>query len=129
MGVYGQVFSRTLERVAAKSCMTDSSKWLPFVIHSQDTAEITRVLFRNWLSEQIKIELAKGLQEQKNIDELYERSENLCYLVALLHDIGKLTLAFQSKIAPKIENQIEFFQSIGIEISKPAEFMRKLIYF
>ncbi|MBQ9903445.1 MAG: CRISPR-associated helicase Cas3' [Synergistaceae bacterium] len=116
------MFSHTLERAAAKSCVTDSSKWLPFVIHSQDTAGIIRKFFSDWLPEQIRNELAKGLQEQNNIEKLYERSENLCYLVALLHDIGKLTLAFQSKIAPKIENQIEFFQSIGIEISKPAEF-------
>ena len=107
---------KNFDTIAAKSCHEDKNKSLSFKTHASDTAGIIEKLYQYWLSENIK----NYLTEQLNLSCVFEKADrlncNLCRLIALLHDIGKLTPAFQSKIARNIENY-----DIGLEISHISE--------
>ena len=104
-------FSKSLCNIAAKSCHNDRTEWLPFVIHAIDTAGIIKHLFNRWLPEQIR---HKTLQVLKYPQECFELS-------ALLHDIGKVTPAFQGKISGSIEGHTELLHRSGLEISHQIE--------
>jgi len=103
--------------IAAKSCYEDKNKSLSFKTHASDTAGIIEKLYQNWLSENIK----NYLTEQLNLSCVFEKADrlncNFCRLIALLHDIGKLTPAFQSKIAQNIENYTSMLSDNGLDIS------------
>ena len=100
----GRKFSESLSVIAAKSCRSDKTRWLPFVVHAIDTTGIIEKLFNKWLPEHVRNELSTTAEFPK--------------LIALLHDTGKITPAFQNKIAYNIEGQAELLHSNGLEITK-----------
>ena len=112
-------FSKILSSMAAKSNRSDSKYWLPFIVHASDTAGIIKKLFNKWLPEHIITELSNGINEND-----YKRTLDLCILIALLHDTGKLTPAFQSKIYRSIENYAETMQKFGLNVTNIGEALR-----
>ena len=103
-----------MNALAAKSDRTDKSKWLPLIIHANDTAGVIKMLFNQWLPDQVKNELLKNIP-------LHIASPNdtrrFCELIALLHDVGKITPSFQNMIAKNIENHADHMYSLGLDIS------------
>ncbi|MBQ9374935.1 MAG: hypothetical protein IJU04_01165, partial [Ruminococcus sp.] len=87
-----------LLKMAAKSCREDNSKWLSFVTHSFDTAAVMDRLFLLWISQHDREYIARQLKKDTNLDESINTAQRVCRLVALLHDIGKLSNEFQCKI-------------------------------
>ena len=82
-------FSRELKSMIAKIGKKgeDSGKWLPFWLHSLDTAAVMDYLTGGRYASVAEI---CGLK--------YEEFCRLCRLAALLHDIGKVTTSFQGMI-------------------------------
>ena len=103
----------------AKSCKDNSMMWLPFKVHSYDTAGIIERLFNHWIPDSLRQYISKGLSVNSSKDNSEDVAFNFCRLMALLHDTGKLTPAFQSKIAPniygysdKLENRLFYYKSV-----------------
>lgn len=72
--------------------------WLPLTIHLEDTMNVSRWLFVNWLSESQRELCIQGLRGCGNRKDV--RTDLACDLTAFLgaiHDIGKATPAFQAK--------------------------------
>ena len=102
-------FSNQLSVMAAKSSKSDENKWLPFWMHSLDTAYIVKKLMRRWIPESVyRVAEAEGLSGPE--------FEKLMFFLGLVHDIGKLTTDFQSKIAENIADYREKVESNNIGI-------------
>ena len=99
--------------LAAKSSTSDKAKWLPLTVHASDTAGIIKKLFSLWLPDHVKNELAKNIHPQGDNGCVMR----LCELTALLHDIGKITPAFQNMIAKNIEKHAERMITLGLDVS------------
>lgn len=109
---------------AAKSSRQSPGLWLPYSVHLRDTAEIMQRLWNEWLPASVQERTAKALNLSADPDEAVSRACDYCRLLALLHDIGKLTPAFQLKIAAGIPAYAERLQSAGIcltGLAEPAE--------
>ena len=52
---------QNIDIMAAKSCENDPSKWLSFVTHSNDTADIIEQLFEKRLSDNERLFIAQNL--------------------------------------------------------------------
>lgn len=107
-----------LRKMAAKSCREDNSKWLSFVTHAYDTASVINRLFDHWLSEHEREYLASQLGINIPLDECTDMIRRILRSAALLHDTGKLTHSFQSKITDNIEGHAELLYSEGIKLDK-----------
>jgi CRISPR-associated helicase cas3 len=70
--------------------------WLPLLQHLKDTKNVTNFLWEHWLSEGQREIVNSSLELKDN--EFLEGNE-LALLLALTHDIGKATPAFQTKKA------------------------------
>ena len=94
----------------AKSGSGTQDEWLPVWTHLMDTAGIMELLLTQWLPQRHK----GHLEESEWIQ--------VCTFLALIHDIGKFTPVFQSKITathPECTGMLEHF---GWEIPKQTEF-------
>lgn len=72
--------------------------WLPLTVHLEDTMNVSRWLFANWLSESQRELCSQGLRGSGNRENV--TTDLACDLAAFLggiHDIGKATPAFQTK--------------------------------
>lgn len=72
--------------------------WLPLTVHLEDTMNVSRWLFANWLSESQRELCSQGLRGCGNRKDV--TTDLACDLAAFLggiHDIGKATPAFQTK--------------------------------
>lgn len=88
--------------LAAKSDYDDGSKWLPLWMHCRDTAGVMSYLVRHWVPQSVI--LASGLDS----DSFHRTAVFLAYV----HDIGKASALFQSRITeklPEIRNRIDDF--------------------
>ena len=85
-------FSPELTAVMAKSDGEGGALWLPFRMHSLDTAGIMERLADEWLPDSVRDYLA-GLCGGA------DTARRLMVFCALVHDIGKTTPVFQAKIA------------------------------
>ena len=103
--------------IAAKSDRENPILWLPFSIHSSDTAEIMERLFHHWLPDSVKRIISDSLAGGFDSESRDDITVNYCRLLAFLHDIGKLTPAFQYKIAPHISGYSEKMINSGIDLS------------
>ena len=83
-------FSPRLAAVAAKSDPESRTHWLPFWMHSLDTAGIIERLARGWLPASTFDYLCAACGAETLIP--------LLIFIALVHDIGKITLCFQARI-------------------------------
>ena len=84
--------------MAAKSSKLRPEEWLPFWMHSLDTAGILKKLLRRWVPQHI---LSVGGKISP------EELEKVIIFLGLVHDIGKLTEIFQGRILPCIQGQSE----------------------
>lgn len=110
-----------IELIAAKSDHNDKTKWLPYKIHSLDTEGIMTLLYDKWLSESVRDYISINLNTSCDIEESKYMARNFCRIVALLHDIGKMTPAFQSRITSNIENHTEMLARNGLKVSDITE--------
>ena len=107
---------KTSELLAAKSSFEDNTKWLPFNVHANDTAGIIKRLFNKWIAQNVRRRLcaAIGIESSENAEEIVC---NYCKFIALVHDIGKLTPAFQRKLKDNIQGLADRLLDIGIDLS------------
>ncbi|MDE6780686.1 MAG: CRISPR-associated helicase Cas3' [Ruminococcus sp.] len=112
---------QNIDIIAAKSDCNDKTKWLPYKIHNLDTEGIIELLYDEWLSESVKRYISTNLNLSYDIEESEYKVKNLCRLIALIHDIGKITPAFQSRITSNIENHTEMLLHSGLKVSGITE--------
>lgn len=107
---------KTSELLAAKSSFEDNTKWLPFNVHASDTAGIIKRLFNKWIAQNVRRRLcaAIGIESSENAEEIVC---NYCKFIALVHDIGKLTPAFQRKLKDNIQGLADRLLDAGIDLS------------
>lgn len=70
---------------------TKKQEWLSLKIHLEDTANIAKLLTEKWLSKSCIINSCLSEREYSDV----------MYILGYLHDLGKATIAFQSKIVMK----------------------------
>ena len=98
--------------VAAKTDRENAARWLPLHYHLMDTAGILSRLMNNWLSPAAQEAMAQGPDG--------DALRRVAAFLALVHDIGKATPAFQQKIIPLIEGGRERLERSGLPIPKLA---------
>lgn len=106
-----------IHQTAAKSDRENPDSWLPFSVHALDTAGVIQRLFDLWLPISVRDYISGSLGLGTDPDTSMEMAANYCRLLALLHDIGKLTPAFQSKIAPNINGYTDVLARSDIDLS------------
>ncbi|MDE5737379.1 MAG: CRISPR-associated helicase Cas3', partial [Oscillospiraceae bacterium] len=112
---------KKIDYIAGKSNYNNNAQWLPLKMHALDTAGIIKKLYDKWLSDSIVEFIAKQLAFSYDADQAIKRGRDFCELIALLHDIGKLTPAFQSKIFKNIQGYADSLSDMGIIISTMRE--------
>lgn len=112
---------KKIEIISAKSDYNDITKWLPFKVHSLDTAGIIERLFLVWLADSVRMYISSSLFPDSDKESGEDKARNFCRLIALLHDIGKITPAFQSKISDKIYGHTDLLYNNGLDISRISE--------
>ena len=110
-----------LNVIAAKSDRDDHTKWLSFLTHSKDTAGIMQKLYQKWLPQQVRNNLSRSISAQTSLQTAEMHTGKLCRLIAFLHDIGKVTPAFQLRITDSIENHREMMRCAGLELGHIKE--------
>lgn len=110
-----------IDLIASKSDCNDKTKWLPYKIHNLDTEGIMELLYDRWLSKSVKRNISKNLNVSYDIEESNNKARNLCRLIALIHDIGKITPAFQNRITSNIENHTNMLLRSGLKVSDLPE--------
>lgn len=85
---------KTANALIAKTAK-QSDKFLPLHIHLKDTASVIIYLATEWLPDSARLAMADGMSE----DELVR----VCIFVALVHDLGKATPAFQNKVVGLVD--------------------------
>ncbi|MCI5928220.1 MAG: CRISPR-associated helicase Cas3' [Pseudoflavonifractor capillosus] len=99
--------------LAAKSGQGQQDGWLPLWAHLFDTAGVMEQLLTRWCPN-IAGDRA-GLSNQE--------WTRLCVFLALVHDIGKCTPVFQSKITAHIPELNARFEDLGIEVPDNHTFL------
>lgn len=89
-------FSKELAAAVAKSDRENGNDWLPFWMHSFDTAGIMEKLAQKRLPESISDYLCAECGGR-------EKLFSTLKFCALVHDIGKVTVVFQSRIRDAVE--------------------------
>ena len=109
-----------LNYIAAKSDSKSRVLWLPLLVHASDTEYIIKRLFNSWLSDAERNHISSALFDTDDTD----KACNYCRLIAMLHDIGKITPAFQSKITHNIEGHAEKLKKCGLDMENISEVQR-----
>ncbi len=99
--------------LAAKSGHRNQEGWLPIWAHLFDTAGIMELLLKQRCSDVAKNPMHLTHQEWTRI----------CVFLALVHDIGKCTPVFQSKITTQIPESRDLVAAHGIEIPAYNDFL------
>ncbi len=97
-----------MDILAAKSDHSSPELWLSFKTHMLDTAAIIRQLFDRWLPESVRNLLADSLRLDSEPDTARDRASDFCRLIALLHDIGKLTRGGDPALLDAYYNMVAF---------------------
>lgn len=104
--------SKELYVLAGKSSDLSNELYLPAYVHCIDTAEVTEYLVTHWISEH---ELrSMGFSDK-------EEAVRLVKLLGMLHDIGKITPAFQDKISRMIRRLREILCEMNIDLSDSSK--------
>lgn len=77
----------------ANTSETGKNQWLPVWMHLEDTAGVMDLLIRKWMP--VSVMRAAGFQDEAVF-------RKFCLFIAYVHDIGKLTPAFASKIYERL---------------------------
>lgn len=70
------------------------NKWLPLYIHLGDTAEVMELLWQEWLRDSVKENICMGFEKELQKEEMLK----VLRFLGAVHDLGKATPAFQSRI-------------------------------
>lgn len=107
------MLSKALSLFAAKSD-GENHKWLPLWIHAEDTANVIIYLlnFRY-----------QNLSNTCGTD--FDTLSKTAKLLAYLHDIGKITPVFQSKLLAFLPQISRVFEQCGIHVPNELEFIDK----
>ncbi|MHC1787385.1 MAG: CRISPR-associated helicase Cas3' [Christensenellales bacterium] len=77
--------------------------WLPLLIHLADSAQVARLLWRDWVPEGVKGAISGGLTASPAAGgtslDTEDLAQQLFIFLAAAHDLGKATPVFQSKLA------------------------------
>lgn len=82
--------------------------WLPAWRHMLDTGLVMQRLFRQWIPDSVRRTLRDALSE--------EEAEQFAVLAALLHDIGKLTPVFASKLLRMLPELRDRLLMLGLSV-------------
>lgn len=82
----------------AKTDFENRQRYLPLWMHALDTAGIMDELCRAWLPRALWQRLTREMRE--------EMHGRICCLLALTHDIGKLTAQFQTLVQPQLDDYL-----------------------
>ena len=82
---------RELYRYLAAKNDVSESKWLPLWVHCLDTYHTMRYLLQEWKNSGAMYAITKRITEDK--------MQDIALLLALLHDFGKASVVFQSRIS------------------------------
>ena len=82
------------QRLAAK-LNREKDRWLPLWVHSADTMGVAQLLFDEWLPEKTRQAISCGLNS--------EQPAAFVRAAAVLHDMGKATISFQTRITEDCE--------------------------
>lgn len=104
--------SKILTMFPGKSSL-DGSSWLPFWLHSMDTAGIMDRLVDSWLPEHFA--------DACSLDESELRKA--CRFLALTHDIGKLTPVFAARIFNSLPELRSRLERAGLPVGYPNDYL------
>lgn len=86
----------------AKKSRKEELTWLPLPVHMTDCSGVAENLWRSWLPEGMKSTICSSMQGQMTAhidsERKMELARQLFLFIAAVHDLGKATPAFQSKI-------------------------------
>ncbi len=100
--------------MAAKSNSKTPEEWLPFWMHAMDTAGILKKLLHRW----IPVSVFGAMNELQEED-----VEKLLMFLGMVHDIGKLTPLFQSKLLPCISERNDCLAELGIQVGNYKNYL------
>ena len=96
----------------AKTSHKNRELWLPFWIHSLDTAYVMQFLLQNWMSKAEKRAIRKTNDMVMTTQQVYQ----LGRFLALVHDLGKVTIEFQNRITEGYPQQREKLSEEGLPL-------------
>ena len=105
------MLTQRLRQIPAKADVSGAC-WLPFWIHSMDTAEIIVRLLNEWLPEHFAEVCGCGAEELRK----------LCRFLALVHDLGKLTPVFAARITESLPELRQKLEASGLQTGSPKEY-------
>ncbi len=88
--------------MAGKSDQDGNVLWLPLWMHARDTADILCCLVQNWIPQAVRNEI--GLDEEELV--------HTARFLGLVHDLGKATAVFQSRILLHIPEAYERLDAV-----------------
>lgn len=103
------------KHLMAKSDQEDDSLWLPLWMHLKDTAGVMKKLVHRWIPQSVVN--ASGLD--------FEEFEKTAVFTAAVHDIGKATSCFQSRIVIRKNMKRNELTDAGFTIRYPDDFNGK----
>ena len=98
--------SEPFDYLTAKSGQRGQEGWLPVGAHLFDAAGVMELLVERWSTEAVLVKMHLTKQEWARV----------CVFLALVHDIGKCTSVFQSKITAQIPELNSRLWEHGIEV-------------
>ena len=101
-------FTPILSLLPGKSGRDHTGMWLPTWLHALDTAGVVKRLLLHWLPQSVREGLSQELGEDGAV--------SFAVLLALLHDIGKMTPLFVSRIAGSLPEIVDRLSSAGLEV-------------
>lgn len=106
--------SKALLWLPGKTSQTQADGWLPAWRHMLDTAQTMRLLMMKWVPEAVKSRLGAGLPEGE--------AERVAEFAAMVHDIGKLTPVFSSKLLPMLPEVRNELCAAGLSVPAYTRF-------
>ncbi|MDO5738021.1 MAG: CRISPR-associated helicase Cas3', partial [Eubacteriales bacterium] len=101
--------SKETQYLWAKSGSRDSYFWLPLTIHLMDTGEVAKRLWRDWVSDGVKRNIALNIdiKDPEDAIDLMDLAERVFVFLGLAHDFGKATASFQSQCIDSFEPNLQ----------------------
>ena len=96
----------------AKTSHKSRDLWLPFWVHSMDTAYAMQFLLQNWVSKAEKRRLRETNDTPMTSGQMYQ----LGRFLALVHDLGKVSMEFQMKITRNYPGRREAVADAGLSM-------------
>ena len=103
---------------AKKPKNEDTGMWLPLRAHMGDVAEISRLLWDEWVPYSVKNRIAAGITCQTDG---YSIVKHILVFLAYAHDLGKASPIFQSKRAFKTSETDELIRKSITEAGFPLK--------